>query len=253
MRIATNQPLVERNKRIAGYMFFFSVGALGLGFVVTNARFLFPDVEANLLQLMELVLPLLILPIALGSTLFSVRMTNLWVRLPRPEKALEENLKGMGSKAVLYNYYHFPARHVLICPHGVFAIVTRFQNGNYVVNGDRWSTQKGIFGAFLGIFRMDRIGNPSADAIVAADDVKKALASIAPDVPVQPVVVFVDPRATLTLNDPTVPVVYVNNRQQPNLKEYVRTLPKSNPMPLTAQQIQAFETATGVTDAGEDE
>ncbi len=72
-----------------------------------------------------------ILPIAFITTIVSVRMTNLWVRQPRPEVVIREGLKGLSNKSVLYSYYHFPARHVLICPQGVFAMVTRFQDGRY--------------------------------------------------------------------------------------------------------------------------
>lgn len=247
MRIETNQALIERNKKISQYAFFFSLIILAAGFVATNARFLFPNTDPNALVIIEFLMPIVILPIAFGSTLFSVRMTNLWIRQPRPDKALEENLKGMGNKAVLYNYYHFPARHVLIAPQGVFAIVTRFQQGTFTVNGDRWQTQRSLIARFFSVFRMDGIGNPTRDAQAAAEHIKKVLEPIAPGVPVQPIVLFVDPGVKLTINQPAVPVVNVLTRLQPNFKDYLKTLPKTNP--LTPQQITAFEEATGITTA----
>jgi hypothetical protein len=247
MRIETNQALIERNKKISQYSFFFSLITLALGFIATNARFLFPNTDPSALVVIEFLMPIVILPLAFGSTLFSVRMTNLWIRQPRPEKALEENLKGLGNKAVLYNYYHFPARHVLIAPQGVFAIVTRFQQGAYTVNGDRWKAQRSIIGRFFGIFRMDGIGNPSQDARAAAEHIKKVLQPIAPDVPVHPIILFVDPTVKLTINQPTVPVLNVLTRLQPNFKDYLKTLPKAST--LTPQQITTFEAATGITAA----
>src|SRR5690554_4101962 len=123
MRIETNQKLVKRNTQIAQYLFFFSMGVLVIGFLVTNQQLLGVDPTSEQAVTLSLLVPSLILPVGLVTTLVSVRMTNLWIRRPRPEVVLQENLKGMGSKSVLYNYYHFPARHVLICPQGVFAII----------------------------------------------------------------------------------------------------------------------------------
>jgi hypothetical protein len=245
MRIETNTALVQRNRKTAQYLFFFSLLMLSLGFIATNARFLFPDIAPDTITVAELVLPAIILPIAFASTLFSVRMTNLWVRQPRPDLILPENLKGLGNKAVLYNYYHIPARHVLIAPQGVFAIVTRFQNGSYMVEGDKWRSQKSAISRIFSLFRMDSVGNPTLEAIDAAQQVKQKLQSIAPDVDVYPIVLFVDPRVRLTIVKPSVPVLHVQTRLQPSLKDYIKGLPKKNMM--TPEQIRAFEVATGVS------
>lgn len=195
-----------------------------------------------------------------------MRLTNLWVRKPRPEIAIREGLKGLSAKSVLYNYYHFPARHVLITPQGVFAIVTRWQDGNYSVEGDAWKTHQGGFSRLLRIFRYDGLGNPNQDAVRAVARVRKHLEPIAPEVEVQPLIIFVDPRATLEVNDPIIPAVYADSKQKPNLKDYLRAFSreteeteangskskkrnqqksvKENPMPLTPEQIEAFEAAS---------
>jgi hypothetical protein len=247
MRVETNTALVQRNRKLAQYLFFFSLLMLSAGFLATNARFLFPEaVPENTLLLAELALPAIILPIAFASTLFSVRMTNLWVRQPRPDAVLPENLKGLGNKAVLYNYYHFPARHVLIAPQGVFAIITRFQNGAYTVEGDKWRTERSAIGRLFSIFRMDSVGNPTQDAIYAAGEIKKKLEAIVPDIDVYPVVVFVDPRVKLTIINPIVPVLHAQTRIQPSFKDYLKSLPRKNT--LTPEQIHAFEIATCVSE-----
>jgi hypothetical protein len=249
MRVETNQSLIQRNRRLAQIMFFVSLGLLSLGFIVTNSRLLFPTLSVDALLIVEFLLPIIILPLAFLSTLFSVRMTNLWVRLPRPDAVIPENLKGLGSGSVLYNYYHFPARHVLICPNGVFAIVTRFQRGVYTVEGSKWTTRRGIFETIFGIFRMDRLGNPSRDAEDAADEVQAVIDRIAPEskIVVKPVVVFVDPRVQLTVVDPTVAVVHAQTNIKPSLKDYVKSQPKSQM--LSSAQIHAFEQATAVIPA----
>src|SRR5215207_4056948 len=130
MRVETNSKLVRRNRQIAQYLFFFSFGVLLLGLFVTNQQA--ASMQANDL-LLGGILPSLVVLLAFITTITSVRMTNMWVREPRPEVALREGLKGLSNKSVLYNYYHLPARHVLIAPQGVFVITTRFQEGRFTV------------------------------------------------------------------------------------------------------------------------
>lgn len=264
MRIETNQKLVKRNTQIAQYLFFFSMGVLVIGFLVTNQQLLGVDPTSEQAVVLSLLVPSLILPVGLVTTLVSVRMTNLWIRRPRPEVVLQENLKGMGSKSVLYNYYHFPARHVLICPQGVFAIITRYQDGQHSVNGSTWRTYRRPMSRLFSIFRLDGLGDPNRDAQQAAQHVQSKLQPIAPDVLVQPLIVFVDPRVRLEINDPVIPVLHADTKLKPNLKDYLRDL-KTTPdeeeprgkkgtkkakdtstsaMPLTPEQIEAFEAAT---------
>lgn len=241
MRVETNEKLAQRNRKLAQYLFFATFGVLILGMLFVNQQAANIS-EDNILAIS--LLQVLVLPLAFITTIISVRMTNLWVRQPRPEVVIREGLKGIGNKSVLYNYYHFPARHVLIAPQGVFAIVTRFQDGHFTVDGDKWVTHKSALSRVLSIFRFDNIGNPTTDALKAAAHVKAQLQPIAPNVEVHPVVVFVSPRAELTLNNPTVPVVYADGKKPPILKNLLRDMGKGERMSLTPEQIQAFEQAT---------
>jgi hypothetical protein len=245
MRVETNEKLVKRNRQFAQGLFFASLAILIGGFILTNQPLFNPNqpMDESLLYLV----PSVILPIGLVMTLASVRMTNLWIKQPRPEIVIREGLKGVSNKSVLYNYYHFPARHVLICPQGVFAIVTRFQDGGHKVEGDKWSSRKSFMGRLLTIMRLDGIGNPTQDAIEAAKHVQKLIDPIMPDVQVQPLIIFIDPRVQLEINDPTVPVLYPSEKQEPNLKDYLRSSKEkrkvnTNPQLLALQQ--AFEEAT---------
>ncbi len=239
MRTETNTALVKRNKQIAQYLFLFSFAVLIAAFIF-NFNFNPQSATSSL----ELLIPLIALPVGLIATLASVRMTNLWVREPRPEDALREGFKGLSNKSVLFNYYHLPARHVLICPQGVFAITTRYQDGSFTVNGDQWSTAGGTMAALMRGFRRDGIGNPNQDALNAAAHVKKMLANIAPDVEVKPLIVFIDPRAQISVENPVIPVLYANPKQKPNLMEYMRAYPKEAYDSLTVEQIEAFQAAT---------
>ncbi len=244
MRIVTNYRLIRRNRRTAQYIFFFSLAILILGFITINAPLVVQDLPGELLPLLSFILPIIILPLAFVTTVVSVRMTNLWVRQPRPEAELEANIKGLGKDAVLYSYFHFPARHVLICPQGVFAIVTRFQDGKHSVEGDRWRSQRGLVSRILSAFRMDGLRNPSLDAVLAAEHVQKLIDPIAPDVEVQPIVLFTDPRAKVEIVQPTVPVLRAQTRIQPSFQDFLKKYPKEGRTTLTPEQTAAFEAAS---------
>lgn len=241
MRIVINDKLVQRNRRIAQYLFFFSFGVLIAAFIVTNQQAFDPETADSTLALL---LPSLVLPIGLITTLVSVRMTNLWVREPRPERTIKEGLKGVSNRSVMYHYFHFPTRHVLICPQGVYSITTRYQDGMFTVKDDKWSQQGGGIGALLRFFRRDGIGNPTADAQRDADHLKNLLEPIAPDVEVKPIIVFTDPRARFTNAGASVPVLYAKDDLKPNLKDFLRDVPKDQRVSLTTAQIEAFEQAT---------
>lgn len=241
MRTVINDKLVQRNRRMAQYLFFLSFGVLIGAFIITNQQAFNPESADPLLSV---VLPSLILPVGLVMTLLSVRMTNLWVREPRPEKVIKEGLKGLSNRSVIYHYFHFPARHVLICPQGVYAITTRFQEGVFSVEGDKWSQAGSVLSSLLRVFRRDGIGNPTVDAQRAAEHVSKLLQPIAPNVEVRPLIVFTDPRARVNIINPTVPVLYAKDELEPNLKDFMREVPKEKRISLTPEQIETFEEAT---------
>ncbi|MFN8373526.1 MAG: nuclease-related domain-containing protein [Anaerolineae bacterium] len=245
MRVETNQKLAQRNKQIAQTLVFFSFAFLIGIFFLANLPLFAPQQQLDMT--LYSILPWLILPLGFVPTIISARMTNLWVRPPRPEIVIREGLKGLSNKSVLYNYYHFPARHVLICPQGVFAIITRFQDGSYSVTGDKWTTNLGLWNRVLRTMRTEHIGNPTHDAIVAAEHTKRLIAGIAPNVEVQPLIIFVDPRVQLSITDPVVPVLFPYDNLEPNLKDYLREVKGSRATisnnDLVAL-VDAFENAT---------
>lgn len=243
MRVEFNQELVKRKRRNAQYLFFISMGILIASFVIINPQLLTGQTtEPDFF--MSVILPTLVLPIALIVTLASVNMTNQWIRQPRPENILQEGIKGLSNKSVLYQFYHAPAHHVLICPQGVFAIVTRYQNGVYQVEGDSWQTEESFFSKLLRVFRRDGIGNPSQEAREAAAHVQGLIAPVASGVTVKPLVVFTDSSARITAENSNVPVLFANPKAEPNLIDYMRKLPKESYESLTREQIAAFEAAT---------
>lgn len=242
MRIETNERLVRRNRRTANFLFFFSMIILVGGFIVANSQLGNPDaLKSDNALFLTLLLPWFILPVGFIATIASVRMTNLWIRQPRPENVIQEGLKGVSKKSVLYNYYHFPARHVLVAPQGVFAVITRFQDKRYNVNDEKWREPSGLFSLIFRVFRQDGIRDPFRDARRAAAHVEKLIQQNGvTDVTVQPLVIFVDPNVRLDIHEPALPVLYADSKQKPNLTDYLRDLAqvqkKAQPAPNPKQK-----------------
>ena len=250
MRIVTNKKLARRNRQITNYLFFGTFGALILGFVVINSSLFTGQAPDTLMLLLQTA----VLPVAFVLTIVSVRMTNLWARAPRPENAIQDGLKGLSNKSVLYNYYHFPARHVLICPQGVYAIVTRWHDQAFIIRDGKFHSQRNILSKFFSLIRFDGVGKPFRDAEAARQQVQSALDEIDSDITVQPLIVFVNPAAQLDLEDKLeAPVLFADPKQKPNLKDYLRDAKRelddakrknASLMPLSDAQIEAFEQAT---------
>ncbi|MEZ4667687.1 MAG: nuclease-related domain-containing protein [Anaerolineae bacterium] len=152
---------------------------------------------------------------------------------PTAKEAIPKG-KGLSKKSRFYSYYHFPARHVLVAPQGVFAIATRWQDGNYSNSGEQWKTRGGFLSGMGHFFRRDNVGNPTSEAQKAAAHIKALLEKDMPDIDVQPLIVFVDPRARLEIDNPAVPVLYADETREPNLRDYMRELSQQH---ITDQSV----------------
>jgi len=214
MRVVINEGHINRNRQISHVLFFVSLIGMGLGFVFTWTSS--PSSQNS--QLTCLVLPLLLL-----MTLASVRLANIWVREPRPERVLDEAFKGLGKKYAIFHHV-LPAPHVLIGPEGVFTLTTVWQEHAYRVKGKRWYGDEGIFRKINGYMRQDLLGNPFQEALFHAQHAQKLVDTVAPDsgVEVQPVIVFINPKASFESEDPVIPVVYADPKKKPSLRQFMR-------------------------------
>ncbi len=244
MRVETNDRVIKRNRQIAQYSFFVSMGVWLSSMLVTFPGILGDRADTGAFSILEVGLTFA-LPFALVLALFAIHMTNLWIREPRPEQAIREGLKGVSKKSVLYHYYHSPAKHVLIAPQGVFVLIVRWQQGLIEVDGDKWRQKRSLAARIGGAFRLDNVGDPINESKRAINYLERVLEPIAPDVDVQAIVVLTDPRAELDETDSTLPIVYADEKNKRSLKNYLRNHPdKNNDFPLTPEQITAFEEAT---------
>lgn len=239
MRVMINERRVRRNRKIAQYTFFGTMAVLVLGLIIPNAA------PSNSILVFTM---LIVLPIALGATFFSIRMANSWLRRPYPEEVLAPALKGISNRSVIYHYW-LPARHVLIMPQGILSFTILPQEGFFSIEGETFRRSGGLFRKFLNYFRQDTVGTPFHDAVKDAQKVQAVIAKAAPDanVTVQPVIVFTSPASDIEVTDPVIPVVHADNKKRPSLKSYLRELKKKQDVPfLDAEQITALERLIGI-------
>jgi NACalpha-BTF3-like transcription factor len=217
MRIITNEAYLKRGRQIGTVMFFVSLLILTGGLLLTN----FLPVSTELM----LVVPLLVMPLGLVTTIVSVRLTNEFVRVPRPEAVLAEALDGgVNPRSVLYNY--FSPKHVLITPEGVYSITVRFQTARAKVEGDTWTDYRarGIFGRLMLFMRQEGLGKIQEDALNDAAVLQGVIDEALPDAGIEalPIVVFVNPKAVIEISNPTVAVAYASQKRKPTLKSVLR-------------------------------
>ena len=233
MRVVTNEKLIERNRRIAQILFFASIAALAASFFFTNSFS-----EDN--QQIAFYFQCLMLPLMLSMVIISVRMTNTWVRQPNPWEAIREGLKGTGGDTTIYNFL-MPARHVLVSPHGIFSLTTRFQDAPQEVNGDTWKTKAGI----ITFMRQEHLGNPTSDALLDAAKTEVFLQELLgdEDIKVHPVIVFIHPNAEVkTEGEQTVPILYANaDKKKGSLKSFLRDAKKNKYPTLTDEQREKLD------------
>ena len=146
----------------------------------------------------------------LGFSMSSVGIyfANRWVRRPRPEDTMALALKGLGDPHRIYHYL-LPADHVLLTPGAVVVIETVNLEGRFSYRGGRWKQQMPL-GRALRFFVEEAFGNPTARAEANAERMRAALQARLPAgadaVPVVPIVLFVNPNATVTADSPPIPV-----------------------------------------------
>jgi hypothetical protein len=236
MRVVTNEATIQRNRRISQMSFLFSLVAL-------LASFIFGNTLAGQSETTAIYFNCGVLPTLFFLILFAVRMANNWVREPLPWDALQEAVRGLSSNAVLYHFI-FPARHVLIAPMGIFVLYPLFQDRRIIVRGDKWRMPTGFLGQIFVFMRQEAIGNPSRDAKAEAYFMKQILTKKFPDaeIEVQPVIVFISPRAQVTIEeDPSVPVTFATSGDSPELKDYLKSLKNEDRPTLTKDQIQELD------------
>lgn len=234
MRVVTNAAFIQRNRTIAQASFFFSIIVLAGSFFLTTQ---YANEENGF------IFNCLVVPALFSAMLFAVRTSNKWIREPVAWNALPEGLKGVSNDSVLYQYV-LPAEHVLISPRGVFVLLPLFHDRPLVVKDNDFRIPGGPFGAIFTFMRQEHIGNPIARVNEAADVVQEVFDEHFPDkdIEVQPVIVFTHPETKVTLEgEQDVPVVFALSKQNPSLKDFVKSFDITEEGTLSKEEIDELD------------
>lgn len=206
MRLITNDKLVERQSKVARYASFAGFAIL-LGSLILS----FQSSSTLLLSYVSLF-------VGFGLAYFGAVLANKYIKEPRADHALARALKGFDNKHRLYNYL-LPAPHVLLTPTGLLVFKVKPNEGAIFCRGDKWRNAW-QWGRLIGGMGQEPLGNPSADLGADIEKIKQFLADKlagAAAVPIDGYVVFTSPRAQLSIEEPPVAVVRVEE-----LKETLR-------------------------------
>ncbi len=238
MRVVTNAALIQRNRRISHISFFASFGMVAASIFLGNR---FSQSQPDMAAYFNCIA----LPTLFFLVMFSVRMSNAWIREPVAWTALPDALRGLSNNAVIYNYI-LPGRHVLVAPQGVFVLFPMFQDRAVIVEDDKWTLASSGFGNILAFMRQEGLGNPTKDAMIEAEETQKLINKLIPehDIVVQPVVVFTHPEADVQIEgEQSVPVMLATG--SPSLRDYIKAqgkdLDEESSISLTADQLDIID------------
>ena len=223
----SNPKLIRRNQQIGNY------GQIG-GMLILVAGFAASYFLPNQLELPYLALIAGFILVNIGAS-----YNNHWGRVPPPDEAVDELLKGLDDHYTLV-HFRLGADHALFTPNGIVAILAKYERGLITYDGKKWR-QTGV-SSLLKFFGTEALGNPILDAEAEAAALAKKLRKIlqTDDVPpVQPVVVFVYEKTRVECDTAPLPVLHASK-----LKEYVRRMPKQ-PVLSLEQMRQVIEYAGG--------
>jgi hypothetical protein len=209
MKIFTDNAVIEKRVNISRW-----ANLVGLG-MLFGAVFL--SFQQSML-LYSFILLMAGLVVANIGTFFA----NRWLRRPRADEILSKVLKGFDSQYTLFNYTS-PVMHVLMGPDHLYTIVTRFQDGVIRVEGSKFY-RKFKWSRLFTLLADETLGNPIQDARRISRNLESYLAKNLNekiDIPIEPIIIFTNPEAYLTVEDCPVPTM--NGSE---LKNFLRGQPK---------------------------
>jgi len=238
MKLYRNTAEIQRKETLGRRLSLIGLGILFIGLLASFVPSWFPPsadpsatVSAPVRFLQEYwtwisfaALPLGFLFASFGSYYVNRYARRRWPgqkSIARPDEVLERNMKGFDDK-YFYFAWSLPANQVLVGPSGIIVMAVRSDRGKVLVQGDKWKEPFSL-GRFFTVFAREGVGNPAAEL---DEQIRKMRALIeqaplpagdAANVPIDPVVVFLNPEMQITLENPSITVLRADQ-----LKDYVR-------------------------------
>jgi hypothetical protein len=199
MKVTTNQKLIQQRSKLVRWTSMAGLMVLGAGLIASfNEAYYFWS------------LPSLLIGFVLANV--SAYNANRYVREPRADQTLEKSMRGFDNNYHLFNFTS-SVPHVLLTPARLYAFTVKSQDGVIRKQGSRWKRNFNLR-RLLFFFNEEMLGNPTNDALGNVDRLRSQLGKVIQGdlPPIEPVVVFTHPNATLEIGDQTsdsddVPVV----------------------------------------------
>lgn len=226
MNIVRNEKLIKRNSKIAQFTMLGGLVVLGGGMFIS---FRYPEQVG--ISLGALLLGFLLSQVG-------IYFSNRWGRRPRPDELLDQALKGIENKYVLY-HYSSPVQHLLVGPSGIWILMPYYQRGTITYKKGRWVQKGGNLAlAYLKLFAQESLGRPDMELLSEMDSLRNFLSKKLPDgaVPqIQAALVFFNPKATIDIpEDETPPAETVLIGK---LKDLVRKPGKGKSLPAETVRL----------------
>jgi hypothetical protein len=225
MNIVRNEKVIKRNSKIAQFTMLGGLVVLGGGMFIS---FRYPEQVG--LSLGALLLGFLLSQVG-------IYFSNRWGRRPRPDELIDQALKGVDSKFILF-HYSSPVQHLLVGPSGIWILMPYYQRGTITFKNGRWVQKGGNL--YLKLFAQESLGRPDLELLSEIDSLNKFLSKKLPDgaVPqIQAALVFFNPKVNVDIpEDETPPAETVVISK---LKDLVRKPGKGKSLPAEmVRQVQ---------------
>jgi hypothetical protein len=200
MKLTVNEPYIKKRAKIAMYLSWGSMLALILAMVASFR--VKPDSPNYRTWIMVSFAGLLIGILMANIGTYNVRKFG---RKPRPDQMIASTLERLDNR---YHFYSWstPSPYVLQTPAGCYLFITRDLDGKVSYKNGKW---KSAFSwkKLLNIFGQEGMGNPKREAKAEKEALEKYLKERFPDaeIPVFPVLVFLNPKVSLELEGETEP------------------------------------------------
>ena len=238
MKTVKNERVIKRNTQIGKIAMFGSLAVLAGGMVIA---FRYQT---------QVTISMITLIVGFIAAQVGIYYSNRFGRSPRPDEKLDQALKGLDFKYVMY-HYSGPVPHMLLGPSGIWALIPFYQRGTITYEKGRWRQRGGgILYEYLKIFAQESLGRPELEAAAQVDNILAYLKKKLPEgmfpaespLPVQAALIFTDGRATLNIPDDS-GAPYPTTTLK-GIKSVVKKMEKGKGIPV--EKIKLIEEALAV-------
>jgi hypothetical protein len=217
VRVITNEPLIANRSRWAQ-----GLSLSGLAILLGGTALSWFSTSMIDLPLLGQVSPFFIswtaLLVGYVLTQASLYLANRYGVRYQPHQLMDHELAALDDRYIMLHHTH-GLEHVLLAPSGAYVITARHNSGLIRFKDGQWRHDIPL--KWLRMAFQEGLGNPSRDALVAAQDFAQRLDKLGlpAAIAVHPLIVFYNPGAQVQAEGSDVPAVHVQK-----LRGYLRGL-----------------------------